>query len=680
MTRLLYPGMALTNIKNNRKTYIPYMLSCILTISIFYIIGSLSSNESIRALRGGDIIQSYMTFGQAAVAVFSVIFLFYINSFLVRKRITEFGLYNILGMEKRHISRIVFFETLYTFFISIAVGLGVGILLDKLMYLIVLNILDADITFGFHISAAALLRSFALFGAIFFLILLSTLRRIYQTDPIHLLRSDSFGEREPKAKWILAVLGIACLAAGYIIAVTTKNPIAAFTMFFAAVILVIIGTYLVFTAGSITLLKLLKRKKSYYYNAKHFISISGMMYRMKRNAVSLGNICILSTMVIVMLSTTLAMYLGASDSVMQRYPKEIMIESPADDPQFKNTIDTLQDTMTDHGLQLTDPLYYRELSISTVYDKGSDQFSTDLSLYDGTDVLSAYNHLSSLVFVPLEDYNKAMRQQEKLAEDEVLIYSNRLPLDTDSVNVLGRSFHVAGTLDEFMPSGNAAANILSSHFIVVKDLSVVEALDKLQKEAYGKYASQIMTHYMADVSGDPEENEDAILAACSDTRKLVYSDPDESSDLSPAFSGSIQCRSGEVESYLTDFSGLFFIGIFLGLLFIIATVLIMYYKQISEGYEDKERFAILQNVGMSHREVRRTINSQVLTVFFLPLVTAGIHTAFAFPFLYRILTLLSLFNIKLFACCCIGCFLTFAVFYGIVYAATSKLYYKIVKK
>ena len=674
MTRL-YPGMAFTNIKSNKKTYLPYMLSCIVTISIYYIICSLASNKDIAKLWGGNIIQSYMSFGQLIVSIFALIFLFYINSFLVKKRTGEFGLYNILGMEKRHISKILFFETLYSFLISMSLGLIIGILLDKLMYMIVLNMLEAEIPMGFYISGLGVLKTVTLFGFIFLLILLNSIRQIYRTKPVDLLKSSSAGEREPKAKWALAVIGLICLCSGYFIAVTTKNPIAAFTMFFAAVILVIIGTYMVFTSGSIAFLKLLKKKKSYYYNTKHFISVSGMMYRMKRNAVSLGNICILSTMVIVIVSTTLSMYLGANDSVNKRYPKEIMIEALTDDPMLDDVIDIVETSFNEAGLPVRDQIMYRDLSISTVYEKDTDEFVTNPAKYQGADSISAFNQISTLVFIPLEDYNKTMGTNEKLDQNDVLVYSNRVPLNSNKISVLGKNYNVRKTLDNFLESGSAVANITSSHFIVVKDMSVIDELYELQKEAYGDAASFISTHYMADVTGNPDKNKDTIINTCADVKKTIKSHYPENS-----FTGRIECRSGQKDSYLTDFSGLFFIGIFLGLLFVIATVLIMYYKQITEGYDDKERFEIMQNVGMSQTEVRKTINSQVLTVFFLPLITAGIHVAFAFPFIYKILTLLSLFNIELFAYCSLGCFLAFALFYGIVYMLTSKLYYGIVKK
>lgn len=696
----LYPGMAFTNIKNNWKTSLPYMLSCSLTIALFYIIGSLGANKGISEMWGGDMIASYMTLGQGVTAIFAVIFLFYINSFLVKRRRSEFGLYNILGMEKKHICRVIFLETVYTFLITMAAGLILGILLDKLLYLVISHMLAAKVPLGFYISVSSILQSLALFGGIFLLMFFNSMRHIYRARPVDLLKSRRAGEKEPKAKWILAVIGVICLAAGYYIAVTTDNPVAAIAMFFIAVVLVIVGTYLVFTAGSIALLKLLKKNKGYYYKTKHFVSISAMMYRMKKNAVGLANICILSTMVLVIISTTLSMYLGVNDALKQRYPAEYNITCMAqDNDYFDQGLKALRDNARSEGLTLTHEIAYRDFSFSAIYEKSKDFFVTDPSLYSNFSAMQKYNQLTTFVVVPLEDYNKSMGINETLGENEVLAYSSRQALPTDTINVFNLSLHVKKTLPDFMANGNTAAKISSGHYLVVKDLSVIEKMKAGQNEALGdkadKFGSWLEINYMADVTGDAEKQKDEILAAyhktwddiqaMNDAADAAKSDAPQPSSIAmakadPGFNGSLECRTNEETSFRGVYSGLFFVGIFLGILFLMATILIMYYKQITEGYEDKQRFSILQNVGMSHHEVKQTIRSQILTVFFLPLVTAGVHIGFAFPFLYRILTLMNLFNLRLFTLCTVGCFLAFALFYWVVYWLTSKVYYGIVKK
>lgn len=697
-------SMAFTNIRNNRKTFIPYMLSSIMTTAIFYIICSLGDNEELGSLWGGNILQSYMSMGQVIVAIFAVIFLFYINSFLIRRRQSEFGLYNILGMEKRHISTVIFFETLYSFLISMGFGLAAGMLLDKLMYLIVLNLLDAAIPLGFYISMTGIAKACGLFGIIFLLIFLSSVRRVYKSNPIELLASKRAGEKEPKAKWVLAAAGLVCLLTGYAIAVFTENPVAAVMMFFVAVVLVIIGTYLLFTAGSIALLKLLRMKKGFYYKARHFVSISGMMYRMKKNAVGLASICILSTMVLVMISSVLFMFVGNEDSVNSRFPAEYKMECISGDPMFDKSVELLAQNARDEGLRLTDEVRYEDLSFSAVYDKKNDRYITDPDSYGGMSNMQLYNNLTTLFFVTLDDYNKVMKQHESLNDGEILVHATREEMATDRLNIFDMSFKVRKTLDSFIETGDFSANTTISRFVVVKDRTVIEELYEKQQEAYGSNMSYIRTNYMADAElaaggeaagavrsngaredgtapaagADTEEQEELYKAAAKGAYDRTIKDMSaaEFND----FTGCLMCRTDSAEGYFVDFSGLFFIGIFLGLLFVTATVLIVYYKQITEGYEDKERFEIMQNVGMSHAEVRRSINSQILMVFFLPLVTAGIHVLFAIPFIFRIMMLMGLFNMKLYALCTAGCFLAFGVFYTAVYLLTARMYYGIVKK
>lgn len=700
MTRI-YPGMAFSNIIKNRRVYLPYMIACTFTTAIYYIICSLGDNSSLTELWGGNIIRTYMGVGQLIVSIFAVIFLFYVNSFLLKRRQSEFGLYNILGMEKRHIAKIIAFETLYTYMAVAVCGTVFGILLDKLIYLILLKMLGAAVPVGFYISGSAIAKSLILTGAIFVLMLLNSIRLIHKARPVELLRSDSAGEREPKAKWALAVLGVILLGAGYYIAVTVKNPITAFMLFFAAVVLVIAGTYLLFTAGSIALLKLLRKNKNYYYRTKHFISISSMLYRMKRNAAGLANICILSTMVLVMVSATMFMYMGSNEMLRIRYPAEFVISASVDDPGASEAVSLLDDAISKEGLAGKDAITYRDLSINAFYDEKSGGFTTDPDIYQSSSAVNMLDQISTLVFIPLEDYNRCTGSHMKLDRDsDVLVYytgsSAALDPASDTITIDGQQFDIRHELDSMIRNSNIVASINGGCFIIVKDISVIEKILETSAELSGDDQSFISFNYMTDIKGDPKENSDAIgrvydqaLAAISGLDADGSTDQGGSADTdggngesstAPGSTISLQCRSVESVSYTADFTGLFFIGIFLGLLFLMATVLIMYYKQLTEGYEDRKRFEILQNVGMSHTEVRRSINSQILIVFFLPLVMAGIHVTFDFPFIFRVMTLMNLFDKKLFALCTAGCFLAFTVFYIVVYLLTSRLYYRIVRK
>lgn len=663
MNKLFYPKLAASNIRKNSKTYFPYLLTCIITIAMFYVIRSLSQNEGLRSTFGGDTVLATLNLGSWVVAIFAVIFLFYTNSFLVKRRKKEFGLFNILGMEKKHLSHVVALETLYVAAISLVIGIGLGIVLDKAMYLFILKILDAKISLGFHISKTAIVVTLVLFSGIYLLIFLNSLRQIHVSNPIELLHGGNLGEKEPKTRKIMTVLGILCLAAGYYIAIVTQDPVSALLLFFAAVILVIIGTYLLFTTGSIALLKMLRRNKRYYYQTKHFISVSGMMYRMKQNAVGLANICILATMVLVMISSTSAMMLGMEEMIEERYPNDIVIYFQNDPEENAAMIQDIKQLLTEKQIPITEQVSYSYLSFAAVRD--GDAFLTNVE-----QTITELNNVRNLMFLPLADYNRIASREVTLDEGEVLVYSNRDSFTSDTFKIFDRNYTVKEHLKgEFLKNGVIASDISSTYYIVVRDMDEIQELDTLQKEVYGENASSIRLFYGFDMEEDDETQEQVYDAV---SQMLLQE--------GSAFSGILDNKVGGRQDFLTLYGTLFFLGIFLGVLFIMATILIIYYKQISEGYDDKERFEIMQKVGMSHAEVKRSIHSQIMQVFFLPLILAGVHVAFAFPMISRILRLMSLFNLKLLILCTIGCFLVFTLLYAVIYALTARIYYRIVRR
>ena len=421
MSRFFYFKLAITNIKKNAKTYVPYMITSILTISMFYIICSLGNNPNITKACGTDSMKYVLFLGTWVCGIFAVIFLFYTNSFLMKRRKKEFGLYNILGMEKKHISMVVLCETLIMSIISLVLGLVVGILFDKLMLLVILSMFTVEIPLGFHISPESFPATLTLFTGIFVLIFLNSIRQIHLAKPIELLQGSTVGEKEPKAKWLIALIGAICLGSGYYISLTTTNPIAALNMFFIAVILVIIGTYLLFTAGSIVLLKALRKNKNYYYKTKNFISISGMIYRMKQNAVGLANICVLSTMVLVMISSTFSLWNGMNDVLDNYFPREFSFtpfeysEKSASDLKV-----WVKDTLDECNLEPKDIIDYSYLNFAVVQDKDSFIMYRDNPVY--SDMI---NDIRNLFFITLDDYNKMTNSNETLKADEVLVYSNR---------------------------------------------------------------------------------------------------------------------------------------------------------------------------------------------------------------------------------------------------------------
>lgn len=671
MSKFFYFKLAITNIKKNTKTYIPYIIASILTISMFYIICSLGNNPNISKACGTDSMKYILFLGTWVCGIFAIIFLFYTNSFLMKRRKKEFGLYNILGMEKKHISIIVLCETLIISTISLSLGLILGILFDKLMLLIILSMFTVEIPLGFHISLESFPATLTLFSCIFVLIFLNSIRQIHLSKPIELLQGSTIGEKEPKAKWLLALIGAICLGTGYYISLTTTNPITALTMFFIAVILVIIGTYLLFTAGSIVLLKALRKNKNYYYKTKNFISISGMIYRMKQNSVGLANICILSTMVLVMISSTFSLWMGMNDVLEDYYPRDFAFTPFSNSEKSSSDLKLwINNTLYENQAEAKDIIEYSYLNFAAVENKDTFILDKDNPAYS-----NMLNEIRNLFFITLDDYNKINNSNKTLKKDEVLIYSNRDKYNMQEIKISDKTFKVKEIFDDFPDNKLMSSNVASSHFIVVKDSTILNDLDKFQKNKYGDMASDIKYYYAFNVDGNSKKIIDINTKFENDIQKMgTY---EENTDKF-IYEGSINCRETERNDFIGIYGGLYFIGVFLGVLFIIATILIMYYKQISEGYDDKSRFEIMQKVGISHKEIKQSIHSQVLIVFFLPLIVAGIHIAFAFPFITRLLALLNLTNIKLFGMATVGGFLIFSAFYAIVYKITAKSYYKIV--
>lgn len=662
MSKTFYFRLAFDNLKKNAKMYIPFVLSCILTIMMYYMVSSLSMNPNMMNMIGGDVMQQILSLGIYVITVFAVFFLFYTNSFLIKRRKREFGLFNILGMEKKHLSIVIALESMIVFLVSMVLGIGIGILLDKAFYLLIAKMLNASIALGFYISYQSIVNSIILFLIIFVLMYLFSLIQINLSNPIELLHGDQHGEKEPKTKWLLAIIGLICLGTGYYMSVSIQDPVTAFAFFMVAVILVVIGTYMLFTAGSIVILKLLRKNKRYYYKTNHFISVSNMIYRMKQNAVGLGNICILSTMVLVMLSTTISLWVGMNDIIETRFPRDITVSiNSVDSNQALYTIDDMNYAIEQAGIQTEDELVYRTLSVSAFNQGNTYTFGNEnMSLQDISNVVVLY-------FITLDDYNRTEGTNVSLAPDEVLVFPSGKQFDHKTIDIASNTFKVKGILDSIKADSNYSANLQNSMFVVVDSMDTLFMIDDLQKQAYGDNASYIHTSYDFNLS----KSEGMSVKEATDA--LIANYPGDTTYMM------VDTQEGNYEDLLSLYASFLFIGIFLSFLFIMATVLIMYYKQITEGYEDKKRFEIMQKVGLNKREVKKTINSQVLTVFFLPLVVAAIHIVFAFPMIEKMLRLLYLDNTNLYIMTTVICFGVFALVYVLIYFLTSKVYYGIVR-
>ncbi len=641
MNNFIYEKLAVTNLKNNRKTYVPYIFTGVLTVMMFYIIDALSGGKGITQ----NTLKICLQYATGVIIVFAVIFLFYTNSFLIKRRKKEIGVYNILGMGKRHIARMMAVETILTAGISILGGLVFGIIFGKLMYLLLLKILHNSVDMQFSVNGTAIVQTVILFAGIFLLTYLYNILQIQLVNPVELLHGGNQGEKEPKSRWLLVIVGVAALGNGYWIALTTEAPLEALLKFFVAVVCVIIGTYALFIAGSIVVLKILRKNKAYYYNPKHFTSVSGMIYRMKQNGAGLANICVLSTMVLVMVSTTVSLYAGMEDILDSRFPRDVSIVCNEADTNNEETLQRLiKEQCEKAGVKITDRVRYRYGSMNAVL-KGNNLEKVEQYYPD--------NHFYYVEMITQEEYNRIEKQNVSLKEQEILTYTTNGKCGKKQINIAGQNYQVKKELSEMTSQPKSTAEMYKTLYIVFANAEQIERIESFS------YADKF------NLKGDDGKQKEALEQI---QNEFYEKFPD----------GTMESRMLSRSSFYELYGGLFFIGIYLGSMFIMATVLIIYYKQISEGYDDRERYQIMQKVGMSKKEVKRSIRSQVLSVFFLPLVVAVIHVAVAFKVMTKILGVLNLTNVSLFEVCTIIMIAVFAVFYIIVYSITAKEYYRIV--
>ena len=641
MNNFIYEKLAVTNLKNNRKTYVPYIFTGVLTVMMFYIIDALSRGKGITQ----NTLKICLQYATGVIIIFAVIFLFYTNSFLIKRRKKEIGVYNILGMGKRHIARMMAVETILTAGISILGGLVFGIIFGKLMYLLLLKILHNSVDMQFSVNGTAIVQTVILFAGIFLLTYLYNILQIQLVNPVELLHGGNQGEKEPKSRWLLVIVGVAALGNGYWIALTTEAPLEALLKFFVAVVCVIIGTYALFIAGSIVVLKILRKNKAYYYNPKHFTSVSGMIYRMKQNGAGLANICVLSTMVLVMVSTTVSLYAGMEDILDSRFPRDVSIVCNEADTNNEETLQRLiKEQCEKAGVKITDRVRYRYGSMNAVL-KGNNLEKVEQYYPD--------NHFYYVEMITQEEYNRIEKKNVSLKEQEILTYTSNGKCGKNQLTIAGQNYQVKKELSEMTSQPKSTAEMYKTLYIVFANAEQIERIESFS------YADKF------NLKGDDGKQKEALKQI---QNEFYEKFPD----------GTMESRMLSRSSFYELYGGLFFIGIYLGSMFIMATVLIIYYKQISEGYDDRERYQIMQKVGMSKKEVKRSIRSQVLSVFFLPLIVAVIHVAVAFKVMTKILGVLNLTNVSLFAVCTIITIAVFAVFYIIVYSITAKEYYRIV--
>lgn len=673
----LYPKLAWHGISKNKKTYVPFLLTSIGLVMMFYIVSYLTYNKSVKQMRGGDDMQMILSWGVPVVAFFVVIFLFYMNSFLMRRRKTEFGLYNILGMGKSNIARILLWQNFMLLVVSAAGGLGMGILLSKLAELCAAKMLSNQASLAFVIEPSAVRNTLFLTVLSFVLILLYSLGQIHVAKPIELLHGEKTGEKPPKARWLLTLIGVVLLGTAYYLAVTTKEPVQALLVLFVAIVLVIIGSYLLFICGSVALCKLLQKNKKYYYKLNHFISVSSMSYRMKRNGTSLASICILSTGVLVMISSSLCLRIGEDESLHARYPRDIEVSILTKDYDQSIAAASYIEQQVDAVLQAShqtrkNELAYNNLNFAALR-QGGDISVKQYTEVSGTQYAESIDKLVMLNIVTLDTYEKITGTTETLGENEVLLHMFRGKYSDDSLNIDGQfQFHVQKQVDAYIESGDNTAATYPTMYLVVPDGDTMNRLYEYQYSVYGEKAASSLQTCMG---FDLDCNADTQI----ELTKQLYDQFAEGSETHPNFYYEIKGLETQRYSFYSLFGGLLFLGILLSVVFLFGTVLIMYYKQISEGYEDAARFEILQKVGMTRKEIKKSINSQILTVFAAPLLASGVHLCFAFPLIQKLLLMFGLSNTPLLVGVTVGSYLIFGVLYAVMYKATSRSYYQLVK-
>lgn len=668
----LYFKLAKTNLSNNKPFYIPYIISSIITVAMLYMMSFLSDNKGLNKIMGADSLATIFRLGVGIIVIFSYIFLFYTNSFIIKRRKKEIGVYNILGMEKRHLSKVLFVETIYSAIISLVCGIIVGIAFSKFILMVLYGIIGIHKTVEFFVNIHGIILCVVSFGILFLLTFLYNFMQIKLANPIELLRGTNVGEREPKTKIFMTIVGVVCLAIAYYIAITTENPLNVLTLFFVAVLLVIIGTFALFTAGSIALLKLLRNNKKFYYNKRHFMAVSGMLYRMKQNAAGLASICILSTIVLVVISTTVSMYVGIQDELMARYPNDVCV-----------TVD--YNSVIDKSSEIEKAIF-DEIDSAEVKNKKAFSYLSVFVGQKGDNFTTDKEHLSyqnSYLFYILskDDFiKKDSSFKDKIgniSKGEAVVVLNK-KYDKKDIKIFGKNYKVNKSFEHTEDNDLYMISTLNGlgYIILDNDESVQELYD-MQEKMLGKGANYYTNKIRFDFkSGNKKQKAAAYKKIDNVVKKYFKENKNDKKEISSYW---VESRQENEQNFYLLYGGLFFLGIFLGTMFLIVTVMIIFYKQITEGYDDRERYQILEKVGMSSREVKDTIKSQIRIVFVLPIFAAAVHVTAAFPMVNRILKMLNLNNEKLFAGCLAATIIVFAVIYYLVFKVTSRAYYKIVK-
>ena len=677
-----YGKLALNNIRNNSRFFLPRIYTEAGLIACFYIMLTLAMDSRMRHVKGGSYLPTFMWMGAILLALLSAVLMLYINRFLMKQRKREFGVYNVLGMEKRHVGRVLFFENAISSLLSVLGGLLLGTVFYKLCSLLICRLLQTDAVAGFYyFTPITLLPTAGFFLALDFFIFLLNRISVALMKPVELLQSASAGEREPKIKWVMLVLGVLSLCVGYYLALTTESPLNALMLFFVAVLLIIAGTYFLFVAGSIFVLKKLRKNEQFYYRPQNMPAVGGLLYRMKQNAVGLASIAILATGVLVMISTTVTLYAGYEKVLAKNYPQHLYLQAgfSRDDGAISSLLPSelegiVRSAAVKNGAAIKDVEYHDYLLVS--------YYLNDNGLYspkemDSSSIIDDSSDVGNYLFITEQTYRNLTKETLGLSEGEIAVCSIYNPAGlkdiTGTLTVHGQTYRIKSNIYHYPISASYLASMFSCYGVVVPDEKALSEIYNGQKKANGEYASDY-TRRIAVTFADLGEAEAVGDAIGKDIRDSLYNLADGA-----VVHYNLDTRWNAKELMLGMFGTLLFLGLLLGAVCLFATTLIIYYKQISEGYEDRTRFQIMEKIGMSRQEVKKTIGRQVLLVFFLPLAVAGLHMAAVFPILTRMMKILMLFSVKLFVLCTLITFAVFALVYVLIYLGTSKTYYHIVR-
>lgn len=660
----LLPGMAMKGVISNGTVYYPYLAAGIFAAFTYFVFSSILHNDLMETLPKSGYVWLLLTIGKGLLGIILLLFLIYANSFLIKRRKKEIGLYSLLGLEKKHIGMMLLWETLMLYAVVMAGGILLGVVLSKLLFLILLKMSSLPVDVEFVFTLGAFTETLSYFAVVFFINFINQLWELGKSRPAELLSGNKKGEKEPRLLPLWTAAGIAALGSGYNIAVRAQIDDMIFINFFLAVFLVIVGTYLLFTSGSVAFLKLIKHSRKVYYRPANFITISGMYYRMKKNAASLVNISIFSTMVMITLICTISLYIGMKDVTYYAYPYDITVDFGEESIQRQQAEDKLSQLEKKYALAVERADIYEFINLSC--SKEGNRFE----LRQNTDQPYIDNY--KITLLTLEDYNRLTGEKEELSEEEVLIHSTGMDFGADSVEFMGIQKNVKREITELYPYPKADKDAFGTGYvIVVKDRSVRDELVRIWAEKNGVEDMEAFLESGAWklgvlLDGKEEERQefiDELITWCK---------------AQPGFTSVRDGLEGRADIRSMN-GGLLFIGMVFGLIFFLCLIIIMYYKQISEGHEDQGSFDIMQKVGMSDREIKSTIHRQILLVFGLPLLGALMHTFVGMFMVDRLMAVIQFFNTRLMIGCTAGVAAAFILIYGISYLTTAKTYYRIVK-